>query len=106
MRSGVFIRWSPRSCVLLFCQCETKCCAAIDCPLGPDSSSVAMNDPLHGGQAHARAFELVRGVKPLKCAEQLIRVGHVETRAIVADKVHLLSIILLGPKLDGRHRVW
>ena len=47
---------------------------------------MADHDPLHGRQADAGAFEVVRRVQALEGAEQLVRVGHVEARAVVARR--------------------
>ena len=38
------------------------------------------------GQAYAGAFEVFRTVKPLKNAEQLVGVFHVESHAVVTHK--------------------
>src|SRR3569832_1859509 len=70
--------------------------------LGPDAPAVAVHDPLHGGQTDARAFALAGRVPPLEGAEQLVGVGHVEPRAVVAHKKDRLGIALLRGDLQPR----
>src|SRR5712692_9677567 len=58
----------------------------------PYPAAVPVNDALHRCQPDARAFKFVVAVKALKWPEQVRRVFHVEARAVVAHKVHLLII--------------
>src|SRR6059058_1370733 len=67
-------------------------------PFGPDSSAVAVDDTLHGGEADARAFELFTAVETLERAEQLAGVRHVESRAVVADEIDCLATLLFLPE--------
>ena len=53
---------------------------------GPDAAAVAGDHALHGGEADARALELGGVVQALEGAEELVGVGHVEARAVVADE--------------------
>ena len=55
--------------------------------LRPDPPAMAQNDALRKGQANARSLVLLRAVQPLENAEELVGVGHVEARAVVAHKV-------------------
>ena len=48
---------------------EIKRCAFFRLALRPDATAVAVNDALHDGQAHARAFKLLRAVQPLENTE-------------------------------------
>ncbi len=48
---------------------------------------MAMEDAFHDGQARAHAFEVAVAVQALEDAKQLVHVCHVETDAIVADRV-------------------
>src|SRR5690606_19341346 len=55
--------------------------------LGPDAAAVAADDPLHGGEPDAGAFELARRVQASEDLEELARHLHVETGAVVRDPV-------------------
>ena len=68
-------------------QGEAKCCAVIDGALGPDFTPMAVNDPLHGCQTDARATKLALIVQTLEGLEQITRVRHVKTRAVVAHEI-------------------
>src|SRR5712692_3188307 len=73
----------------------------------PYPAAVPVNDALHRCQPDARAFKFVVAVKALKWPEQVRRVFHVEARAVVAHKVHLLILsIPESSELDqGREMV-
>src|SRR5919108_4536467 len=79
-----------RSCIERSCidgstsKREIKGRATAGGPLGPDLAAVAVDDALDRGEPDARARELVGRVQPLKRAEQLGRVGHIEAGAVVA----------------------
>src|SRR5437763_13091029 len=60
--------------------------AGVDAPFRPDPSALAVDDAPHVGEADPVAFEIVRAVKPLEHAEQLVRVRHVEPDAVVAHE--------------------
>src|SRR6185436_15302096 len=64
--------------------------------LGPDAAAVAVDDPLHGGQADAGALELGGGVQALEGGEQLLGVDHVEAGPVVADEEHPLALVALA----------
>lgn len=53
--------------------------------LGPYAAIVALDDPLHAGEADARAGELTFSVQPLEWLEQLIGVCGVEAGTVVAN---------------------
>src|SRR5450755_2866191 len=53
---------------------------------GPDAPAVPVDDALHGGEADAGALELELAVQPLKGAEELVGVLHVEAGAVVANE--------------------
>src|SRR6266571_2317219 len=58
---------------------------------GPHPSAVPGHDALDGGQADADSRELVLAVQALERAEQLVRVGHLEPRPVVPDKIGPLA---------------
>jgi hypothetical protein len=60
--------------------------AAVGKSLGPDPPAVALDDALHIGEADSGPLELLHPVQPMKHAEQLAHVGHVETDAVVLDE--------------------
>src|SRR3990170_8688002 len=76
--------------------------ARIHLALGPDPPAVPGDDPLHDGQADARALELLLAVQPLEHVEQLLVVAHVEPGAVVLHAVHALRAVLLAAHLDHR----
>lgn len=51
---------------------EVKCCAFIDFSVRPHPSAMAADDARHGGEADARAFELLIAMQTLKGLEQLV----------------------------------
>src|SRR6185437_9178282 len=56
--------------------------------IGPDPSAVAIDDPLHDCEADTGPRKLYGTVQPLKHAEQLFVVLHVEPRAVVLHVIH------------------
>src|SRR5262249_53972859 len=67
---------------------------------GPHAATVTLDDALHGSQADTRPFELLVAVKALKDTEQLGRIGHIETHALVTDVVDGASIRIRATELD------
>src|SRR5207245_1843643 len=65
---------------------EIKGRAPVGGALGPDLAAVAVDDPLYRGEPDPRAGELAGRVQPLKRAEQLGGVRHVESGAVVAHE--------------------
>ena len=59
--------------------------------LGPHPAAVALDDPLHRGQADAVALKLVSTGEPLEGDKQFVRMGHVKTRPVVPDKTGRLA---------------
>lgn len=59
--------------------------------LGPDATAVAMDDPLHDGQADAGSLILVGEMESLKHAEQLVGIAHIKAHAIVFDEIQRIS---------------
>ena len=57
--------------------------------LGPDPAVVPCDNPLHRRQSYPDAREFLFVVESLECTEQFVRVGHVESCAVVADKVDI-----------------
>src|SRR5271154_3034054 len=58
----------------------------INLGFSPDFASVFSNDSLHGGQADARALEILLSMKALEGSKKFIGVLRVEPHSIVADK--------------------
>src|SRR3989442_753915 len=51
--------------------------------LGPHSTAVPVNDALHYGKPHSRAFKFLRRVQPLEDPEDLAHEAHIKARAVV-----------------------
>src|SRR5437879_5690662 len=75
--------------------------AAVDRPLGPHVPAVPLNDPLHDGETHTGALELLGAVKALEDLEQLVGKARVEPHTIVANEVRRRGS-LGAPDLDRR----
>src|ERR1700674_866074 len=73
---------------------EVERCPSIDRRLGPNAPAVALDDALHDRQADAGAFEILRAMQPLKHAEKLVGILHVEADAVVANEEHLLLAVI------------
>src|SRR5437899_1510427 len=74
--------------------------AAIHFALGLHLAAVPLDDAAHIGEADSRALEFIGAVKPLEHPEELVRVLHVETHAIVPHEEHGLVVALLRADLD------
>src|SRR5882762_7553162 len=72
-----------------------------DFRFGPDASAVPVYDALHGREPDAGSGVFVRGMQALKRAEELVGIGHLETRTVVADKIGRASAILQGTDFDA-----
>src|SRR5262249_41764550 len=66
-------------------------CSLVRFAFGPRASSVAMHDAAHICEPDAGSFKLVRPMEPLKDAEQLARILHVESYPIVLYENHDFS---------------
>src|SRR6266404_4333769 len=75
--------------------------ADINLALGPDASTVALNDPPHVSEADAGAFELSCRMQALEHAEEFVGILHVEAYAIVADEERGFVVRLGGADLDS-----
>ncbi len=74
----------------------------VNSSLGPDSSTMTLNNPLDNGKTHAGSFELLCRVEPLEHTEQLFAILHVEPRAVVFDEIGvLLHFVSRAADLDG-----
>src|SRR4051812_48621362 len=62
-----------------------------------------MDDALHRRQTYSRSGELAAVVQPLKGAEQLAGVSHVEARAVVPHVVYLRAVSLVAGELYPRN---
>jgi hypothetical protein len=60
-----------------------------------------MDDPLHDRQTDSGPFVLVGAVQALEHAKEFIHIRHIETHAVILDKIHGLS--LLFATADGNH---
>src|SRR5580658_9968104 len=69
--------------------------------VGPHLAAMTGHDPVHDGQPDAGTFELIRGMQPLEDAEELLRIAHIEARAVVAHVVHRLISLTERPDLDS-----
>src|SRR5215470_4332417 len=74
-RSGVILR-----------QREVKGGSLTETAFGPDAPAVPVNDALDRRQTDPGARELGGGVEALERPEELVRVGHVEADAVVANE--------------------
>src|SRR5688572_15871767 len=81
-------------------KCKIKCCSFLHCCFGPNPAAMPFNDALYNGKPDASAFKLSAAVKTLEDAEKLFRVLHVETRPVVANEIHCLSILFEGTHFD------
>src|SRR5437588_12484167 len=77
----------------------------IDFGFWPDPASVPVHDPLNDGEPNPGSLVVLAPVQSLEDAEQLVRVIHVEARAVVLDEVHGLAVGAgTGPDLDPGRR--
>ena len=58
------------------------------------------NDALHGREADAGAFELPGCMQALERAKQFVGIGHVESGAVITDKIRALAILPDLPETD------
>ena len=70
--------------------------AAVGRSFGPDAAGVAFNDAADVSEANARALEGPGSFEPMKDAEQLTRLGHIETNSIVADEKDDFARFMVG----------
>src|SRR5260370_7531375 len=70
--------------------------------LGPNPAAMAMNYALDRGQTDTASGEILRRVKPLESAEELVDICHVKTRPVIAAEVDFLPPPLPHPTLDFR----
>ena len=61
---------------------------------------MTFDDPLHRSKAHPRTFELVPAMKPLKNAEKLVVIPHVETRPRVLDEKNRFRVVDRASEMD------
>src|SRR4051812_41841782 len=75
--------------------------ALVERALGPDLSTVAVDDPLNDGEPHPSAWKLARGVQPLENAEEPVGILRVEPRTVVADVIDgFVALAERAAKLD------
>src|SRR5258706_1435833 len=78
--------------------------ALLDGALGPDPSSVALDDTRDRREADPRSLELVGAVQPLEGAEELVRVRHLEAGAVVPHE-EVGRVPVGAAELDPRRAV-
>ena len=71
-------------------KCEENCSSDVGPAVCPDPAAVARDDAVHYGKSYTRPGKRLLLVQPLKDAEQLLRITHVEPDAVVAHKVNPL----------------
>src|SRR2546427_12833272 len=76
-------RWQPCPRVS---KSEIETRALVGFSLGPDPASKSPNDPVDDRQADAGTFVVLGPVQPLKNAEKLVGITHVEPDAVVLDE--------------------
>src|SRR5512147_231905 len=85
------MRSSPRPIPLARSDREEKGRAFPGFAFGPNSSSVAGDDPLDRRQPDAETFEILARGEPFKGSEKIRGVCHVEAYAIVLDHEYLFG---------------
>src|SRR5690242_9403345 len=73
-----------------------------DLGLGPDAPAVTVDDALDRRQTDAGPRIVARRVQALERPEELVRISHVEARAVVAYEESRPSLVLQGADLDPR----
>src|SRR2546425_3233865 len=63
-----------------------------------------VNDTCNRGKANPSPFEFIVGVQSLKGAEELVRIGHVEARTVIAHEKHRTPLLAHRSELDTSHR--
>src|ERR1700722_19470483 len=82
-------------------QGEVECRALIDDAFGRTCAAMPMHDALDRCQSYAGALEFFGQMQTLENAKQLVRMAHVETRAVVPDEYfHLIIFLLAAADLD------
>src|SRR5688572_22934071 len=74
--------------------------ALADLAVSPDLAAVAPHDAIHRGEPDPGALELFRRVQSLERSEQLVRIAHVETGAVVAHEERGSLAALVATDLD------
>ena len=76
---------------------EVKTAAMALQTVRPDATGVAIDDTLHGCQADAGTDEFILVVQALEGPEQLVRIGHIETYAVIAYVEAAFAMLQFGP---------
>jgi hypothetical protein len=77
---------------LLLWDCKVKRRSLFNRSLGPNQTTVTMDNSLNGSASYAGSFKFGSVMQALKCAKQLVDIGHLKTRAIIAHKVGHLPV--------------
>jgi len=65
----------------------------------PDAPAVPVNNALHCSQPDTGTFEFGDGVQALERPKELVGIGHVESRAVVAYKKPGLPLVIIRAEL-------
>src|SRR5258708_21224669 len=95
-----FIVHDSRPSVPRLYQRKVKCRASLNGPFRPNAAAVSVNDPLDRRQSHTCSREVVLVMKTLEGAEKPIRIGRVESGAVVSNVVGESAVALHPAKLD------
>ena len=60
-----------------------------------------VNDALYGRQADSSAFIFVDTMQPLKRTKQLVGIGHIKSRAVIAYRINVTPVLRHGSDLDA-----
>ena len=66
--------------------------AFVDLGFGPNFAAVLADDARDGGEADASTLEFFGAMEALKDAEQFVRIPHVKTCPVIADKIDVLVL--------------
>src|SRR5262245_61397484 len=66
---------------------EKKRRSSVELRLGPYTTTVALDNPLHDCQSNAGPLIFLGKMESLKYAEQLVSIAHIKANAIVFDEI-------------------
>ena len=92
-------RWSTRAYPTI--ECEEECRTAPDRALSPDLPAMPADDALDGREPDPGPFEFCCRMQTLEDSEELRRMGHVETGAIVSHEIGA-TLVPCDADLDPR----
>src|SRR5262245_53624518 len=83
-------------------QRKVECGALVHLGFRPDATAMALNDALGNREADPGALKLVRTVKPLEDAEELLSELHVETDAVIPNEKAQFVLVLAATHFNER----